>query len=331
MIATLREFGNGAARNGCPPDPRALDLSFEPELLEDLSLPLAEAFASLPAGGDVGGILLGRQVAGRLYVTDFLPFFRQYCAPGPYTFSETDHRYFSDMLAAARLDPTSRPVGWYRSQLRGEMALSADDIELHDRYFPEPWQVMLLVKLDGMLPAHARFLVRTPGGMDIHSSFEFELAEAETLAPIPVSQPEDRSETDRHRASAALQEENASLAAALEVQTQVRIRAEKELADLRQQFTEVEALRARFLEENGRLRAEISSLAKARDAAGALLAEQTERNLRLERDLAARTRDKQELQAALVREKDRHARSARDLHDFRDAWLHTLRLQRQHA
>jgi hypothetical protein len=76
------------------------------------------------------------------------------------------------------------PVGWYHSHTRGGLSLSATDIELHHRYFPEPWQVALLLQPRDARPTRVGLFLREPDGtMPQRPNCEFE------AGPVSVSRP----------------------------------------------------------------------------------------------------------------------------------------------
>jgi hypothetical protein len=75
-------------------------------------------------------------------------------------------------------------VGWYHSHTRSEISLSVQDLEIHNRYFPEPWQVALEVRPHALQPMRAGFLFREAG-----SAIHAESSYREFLLPLaaPVS------------------------------------------------------------------------------------------------------------------------------------------------
>jgi len=64
------------------------------------------------------------------------------------------------------------PVGWYHSHTRSEISLSARDVEIHNRYFPDPWHVALVVRPHAMQPMRAGFFFREANG-SIHADSSY--------------------------------------------------------------------------------------------------------------------------------------------------------------
>ena len=78
-----------------------------------------------------------------------------------------------------RLEPERlrAPVGWYHSHTRSEIFLSDADLAIHNRFFPEPWQVALVLKPHTFEPMRAGFFFREhEGSMRTQASYrEFRL------------------------------------------------------------------------------------------------------------------------------------------------------------
>jgi hypothetical protein len=55
------------------------------------------------------------------------------------------------------------PVGWYHSHTRSEISFSEQDLKVHERFFPEPWQVSLVLRPEKMKPTRAKFFLRGAG------------------------------------------------------------------------------------------------------------------------------------------------------------------------
>jgi hypothetical protein len=88
-----------------------------------------------------------------------------------------------ELLASAEQNPDRlKPVGWYHSHTRSEVFLSEADQDLHNRYFPEPWQVALVLKPHTFHPTRAGFFFREPDG-SIHGTASYQEF---ALEPLPV-------------------------------------------------------------------------------------------------------------------------------------------------
>jgi proteasome lid subunit RPN8/RPN11 len=158
-------------------------------VLEEIRLAAMEAFFSLRHGGaEIGGVLFGTQSAGRVRILAQRQLDCEHALGPSFTLSLKDHASLTELLNEGSRDLRAQglaPVGWYHSHTRSEIFLSAEDLEIHNRYFPESWQVALVVRPHAMQPMRAGFFFREAGGAlrTESSDREFLLAPA---APAPV-------------------------------------------------------------------------------------------------------------------------------------------------
>ena len=71
------------------------------------------------------------------------------------------------VLSGAATDPAMHgmePLGWFVSRIQGGTALTAPEVELYNNFFPNPWQVTLLLRRAPGGTARAGFFVRESGG-----------------------------------------------------------------------------------------------------------------------------------------------------------------------
>ncbi len=141
-------------------------IEYATEVLEDIRLAVMDAFFSLPRGGaEIGGILLGKPDRGRLTITGYVPLECEHAFGPSFVLSPNDHRRLSETLAAHRRGQGGIvAVGWYHSHTRSEIFLTDVDVEIHERYFPEPWQVALVLKPHAFQPMRGGFFFRGEGG-----------------------------------------------------------------------------------------------------------------------------------------------------------------------
>lgn len=139
-------------------------IEYSPRVLDDVRLAIIDAFFSLPRGGaEIGGILLGKHEDGRVLILDYASLDCEHALGPSFTLSPHDHERLAALLAATS-SHSLKPVGWYHSHTRSEVFLSAADIDVHKRYFPEPWQVALVLKPHTFQPARAGFFFREADG-----------------------------------------------------------------------------------------------------------------------------------------------------------------------
>src|ERR1022692_990785 len=155
-------------------------------VLDDIRLAVTDAFFSLPRGGaEIGGVLLGRFEDGRLVTSGYDPFDCEHAYGAPFVLSPPDQGRLTEVLSA-HPNPAagSRPLGWYHSPTRSEIFLSEADLEIHNRFFPEPWQVALVMKPHTFQPARIGFFFRQADG-SIHAAASYR---EDTLEALPMRQ-----------------------------------------------------------------------------------------------------------------------------------------------
>jgi proteasome lid subunit RPN8/RPN11 len=174
------ELPTGLSTWSAPECPFNIDYS--PRALDDIRLAVVDAFFSLPRGGaEIGGILCGHWDGQRLNITDYAALDCEHAFGPSFALSPRDETQLASLLAASAGN-SLRPVGWYHSHTRSEIFLSDADQEIHRRFFPEPWQVALVLKPHTFNPTRAGFFVRDSGG-GIHAEASY--AEF-VLSPLAV-------------------------------------------------------------------------------------------------------------------------------------------------
>ena len=167
-------------------------IEYAPRVLDDIRLAVTDAFFSLPRGGaEIGGILLGRQQKDRVVILDHATLECEHAFGPSFILSPKDHARLGALVdAAARNGPGTRPVGWYHSHTRSEIFLSDADVEIHQHYFAEPWQVALVLKPHTFQPTRCGFFFREgKGRMQAASSYQEFVLEPMAMRPAAGAAP----------------------------------------------------------------------------------------------------------------------------------------------
>jgi proteasome lid subunit RPN8/RPN11 len=131
---------------------RGIRIYLAPEAVERIQIEVLRAAAASPGHDlEAGGILLGKteviEERSITLIVDFVPVPCSHRHGPTYRLSENDVIDFESALARFTTDARGLSiVGYYRSHNRDDLYLSTDDLNLIDRYFPEPDKVFLLVK-----------------------------------------------------------------------------------------------------------------------------------------------------------------------------------------
>src|SRR5580698_7571899 len=133
------------------------------EVMEEIRAFVCDELLQLSHGGDsVGGVLFGTRREGL-------------------KLSYNDRMNLAVQLEVARQNSDLkdlRPVGWFVSHLHAGVSLSASDLETYNGFFPESWQVTLVICPQGRGHAQAGFFLREADGkLQTEASYQvFELA-----------------------------------------------------------------------------------------------------------------------------------------------------------
>jgi len=110
-------------------------IEYSLRVLDDIRLAVVDAYFSLPRGGaEIGGILLGTHEPGRVVISGYLALECEHATGPSFTLSSKDEAQLAELLASSR----GKVAGWYHSHTRSEIFLSEADLDLHQRFFPEP-------------------------------------------------------------------------------------------------------------------------------------------------------------------------------------------------
>ncbi len=118
-------------------------------VMEELRQAAEEGFQRIGHGGlEVGGVLFGTREVGSVSIEDWRVLECEHARGPSFVLSDNDEAGLARLLEDARTDPELKdlaPVGWYHTHTRTGILLSLADQEIHDRHFPEPWQVALVL------------------------------------------------------------------------------------------------------------------------------------------------------------------------------------------
>lgn len=125
-----------------------------------------EGFNRFPRGGlEVGGVLFGIREEERVQVRAARPIPCKHMLGPSFVLTSEEHDELAARLLALKDEPELAglvPVGWYHSHTRSGLLLSDADCHLHNRHFPQPWQIAVLVRPEAGRPAELGVFVRRP-------------------------------------------------------------------------------------------------------------------------------------------------------------------------
>jgi proteasome lid subunit RPN8/RPN11 len=137
-------------------------------VLNEIRIHAVESFYSVPRGGvEIGGVFFGVREAESLHIRAHRPIPCQYSTGPSFTLSVQDELGLSGVLDKAADDPDLAgmfPVGWYHSHTRSEIFLSPADLKLYNEFFPDRWQIAMVLRPANLKPTRAGFFFRDRWG-----------------------------------------------------------------------------------------------------------------------------------------------------------------------
>jgi len=170
----------------------AIEIEYAVAALEEVCAHAVDGLFRFRHGGmEVGGVLFGTADGDRIRILTYRPLECEHAFGPRFVLSERDRAALKELLYAPRREPELRglePVGWYHSHTRSGVELSPRDLEIYDSYFPQRWQVALVVRPDHYGPARAGFFFRERTGA-VQADYSYDeftsLARRHGLAPEP--------------------------------------------------------------------------------------------------------------------------------------------------
>jgi proteasome lid subunit RPN8/RPN11 len=137
-------------------------------VLEEIRHEVAEGFQKLSRGGiEIGGLLYGVHEGQTVRILAIRPTACEHSSGPAFRLSERDRAALREQIRQDQEDPRLEGLvcaGWYVSHTRTEIMLSESDQEIFSTYFPQPWQVTLVVRPSRGGNMRAGFFVREPDG-----------------------------------------------------------------------------------------------------------------------------------------------------------------------
>lgn len=169
-------------------------IEYSQGVLDEIRIATVNAFYAFPHGGaEIGGILLGTRAKDRVRILGFLPLECEHVTGPSFVLSQSDESRLAQLLqeSKAHAPVALEHLGWYHSHTRSGIFLSELDLALHNRHFPEPWQIALVLRPHKTQPTRAGFFFRDKsGGIRTESSYsEFSVELRSPDPPLSPSPP----------------------------------------------------------------------------------------------------------------------------------------------
>ena len=171
-------------------------IEYSRRVLAEIERVVCDAFSSAPRGGvELAGLLFGTHLDGVVRITAFRPIECEHLHGPGFLVSDKDLANLEALMERSRRDPVlngSALVGWFHSHTRSGIFLSDRDLELHRRYFPQKWQVALVLRPSFHAGVRAGFFFQeedgTIRGQECYREFDLVEAElADVRDPDPIT------------------------------------------------------------------------------------------------------------------------------------------------
>jgi hypothetical protein len=151
---------------GAPEIP--VGIEYPLEVMDEIRGAATDGLQRLARGGlEVGGVLFGVRRDTGIRILTWRPILCEYAMGPTLTLSERDRAELTLLIDSASVDSDLKglqSVGWFISHTRSGVSLSPQDLAIFDRFFPEPWQVTLVLHPSQAGVARAGFFVRDSDG-----------------------------------------------------------------------------------------------------------------------------------------------------------------------
>ena len=170
-------------------EPLGLDVMCAHAVLETIRSEAVDAFSRIAHGGlENGGILLGTRTDRSIEILAAIPLNCEHRLGPSFVLSPTDELSLQETLTSPKM-ATLQPVGLYISHSRRDFAMAEPDLRLLNRYFPEPWQMALLLIPSKTGSTRAGFFIRGPLGEPAFAcAHQFVLSPPERCQEAPAQE-----------------------------------------------------------------------------------------------------------------------------------------------
>src|ERR1019366_9024562 len=145
----------------------AVRIDYSRSVMEELRLAASDGLKRLKNGIEIGGVLFGFRDSDSLKIMAHRALACEYAFGPTFTLSNNDRRVLEGLMLSPDTDSRlsgMRAVGWYHSHTRAGILLCEKDQQLVQQYFPETWQIALVLRVGHFEPVRATFFFREADG-----------------------------------------------------------------------------------------------------------------------------------------------------------------------
>lgn len=153
-----------------------LTIEYSLVVVDEIRKAVTEGYQALSRGGiEVGGVLYGVREGETIRILATRPIACEHARGPAFQFSENDRAALAAQLKQAADDPLLggfECLGWFVSHTRTGIQLLESDLEIYQSFFPQSWQVTLIVRPGRAVSMRAGFFIREfDGTLHTESSY----------------------------------------------------------------------------------------------------------------------------------------------------------------
>ena len=126
-----------------------VDVEYSLVVIDEIRQVVADGFQRLQRGGiEVGGVLYGTRADRIVKVTAMREIACEHARGPTFHLSDNDRAALTAQLARDKEDMRLeglQVVGWFLSHTRSDVTLQQSDLDTYSKFFPELWQVTMVV------------------------------------------------------------------------------------------------------------------------------------------------------------------------------------------
>ena len=145
-----------------------VDIEYSLIVIDEIRQVVADGFQRLQRGGiEVGGVLYGTREGRTVRITAMREITCEHARGPTFHLSDNDRAALTAQIERDKGDLRLEGllvVGWFLSHTRSDVTLQQSDLDTFGMFFPEPWQVTMVVHPGRAGIMRAGFFVREPDG-----------------------------------------------------------------------------------------------------------------------------------------------------------------------
>ena len=145
-----------------------VDIEYSLIVIDEIRQVVADGFQRLQRGGiEVGGVLYGTREGRIVRIIAMREITCEHARGPTFHLSDNDRAALAAQIERDKADLRLEGllvVGWFLSHTRSDVTLQQSDLDTFGRFFPEPWQITMVVHPGRAGIMRAGFFVREPDG-----------------------------------------------------------------------------------------------------------------------------------------------------------------------